>query len=147
MPTTKIKKLPFKEFQAIYNRVPRFCVDLVIQGKRGVVLSKRDIPPAKGLWHLPGGTLLFREKISNAITRVALEETGLKVKIVRLIGIIEYSKASGLGHSIGAAYLLRVIGGKLHGSKQASEINYFNVAPDRTIHEQVDFLTQHGLIK
>lgn len=144
---TKIKRLSFKKFQAIYNQVPRLCVDLVIQSRRGTVLSKRDISPAKGLWHLPGGTLLFQEKIGNAIKRVALEETGLKVKIVRLIGVIEYSKISGFGHSVGMAYLLRVVSGKLRGSKQARKINYFNAVPDKTIHEQADFLIQHRLIK
>lgn len=63
---TKPKRLPSKEFKYLYGKVPRLCVDVVIQSKDGVVLSKRDIPPAKGMWHIPGGTVLFGESLEKA---------------------------------------------------------------------------------
>ena len=51
------KKISTKLFYKIYSLVPRLCVDIIVKDKRGVVLSKRDIPPCKGMWHIPGGTI------------------------------------------------------------------------------------------
>ena len=62
-----------KEFNQIYAKIPRLCIDLIIQTKDSVVLSKRDISPAKGKWHLPGGTVYFNEKLTDTIDRVPRE--------------------------------------------------------------------------
>ena len=77
------KKLPYKEFLSIYRKVPRLCVDLVVKNKNGVLLTKRDIKPSKGMWHIPGGTILYDESVKDAIKRVAKEETGLKPVLVK----------------------------------------------------------------
>jgi len=139
------KKLPFAEFKKIYSRVPRLCVDLVIKDKRGIVFSKRDIPPAKGQWHLPGGTVFFGEKLEEAVKRVALDETSLKVKVQEIFGPIEYSSESAFGHSISIAFLVNPIGGKLRGSWQAKEIEFFTKIPENTIAEQKEFLQNYVL--
>ena len=63
MKKNKPKKLPYKTFKSIYSRVPRATIELVIQTPAGILLSKRSIPPYKGYWHIPGGTVLFHEKM------------------------------------------------------------------------------------
>lgn len=137
---TKPKRLPSKEFKYLYGKVPRLCVDVVIQSEDGVVLSKRDIPPAKGMWHIPGGTVLFGESLENAVKRIAKEETGLIIKVVKMVSYIEYSPIHALNHSIGLAFSCKVYSGKLKGCYQAKEIKFFKTIPKNTIPEQEKFL-------
>ncbi len=47
--------LPQEEFEAIFSRVPRLTVEVVIATpETGVLLSLRDIPPCVGLGTYPG---------------------------------------------------------------------------------------------
>jgi len=47
------KRLPLEEFMAIYHKVPLAVVDVIINSKDGILLTKRAIPPFKGMWHIP----------------------------------------------------------------------------------------------
>ncbi len=143
------KKLPFKEFKYIYKKVPRLCVDLIIKTQKGIVLVKRDIPPDKGKWHFPGGTILLGEKLSEAIKRVAKEETGLGVKIRRIIDVMEFSREGihGHAHVISIAFLVEPKSGKLRGSIQGRKIKFFKSIPENIIVEQEKFLIKNYLLK
>ncbi len=144
----KSKKIPLKLFKSIYSQVPRTCIELIIKTKEGIVLSKRSIKPCKGMWHLPGGTILFGEKITDAIARVAKEETGMKVKVKKMLETIEYFLPDTPRiHVIGIAHLVEPISGKLRGSSQGEEIKFFKSIPKNTIKEQGVFLTTHKLFK
>ncbi len=141
------KKSPQKEFDYIYGKVPRACVDLVIKTKEGIVLSKRDINPSRGKWHLPGGTILFGEKITDTIDRIGKGETGLKLKVKKILGTIECPPPSVHGYTIGIAYLVEPISGKLRGSKEGKEIKFFKSIPENTVKEQAEFLKTSKLLK
>ena len=139
--------MPFNEFKEIYRKVPRLCVDIIVKTEEGIVLAKRDIPPAKGMWHIPGGTVLMDETNEEAVKRVAKEELGLQVEIDRLLGVIEYFKEFAFGQSTGIVYLVRITGGNLRGSKDAEEVGFFKTIPENTIPEQVKFLREQLMIK
>lgn len=99
--------LPKAEFDAIFSRVPRLCVEVVIYTPdRGVLLMLRDIPPNVGAWHIPGGTVLFGESLIDAVKRVALDELGLGVAVGELLGYIEYPShhENGLDSPVGLAF-------------------------------------------
>lgn len=99
--------LPKAEFDAIFSRVPRLCVEVVIVApERGVLLMLRDIPPNVGAWHIPGGTVLFGEPLTNAVKRVARGELGLEVNVGELLGYIEYPSHynHGLDSPVGLAF-------------------------------------------
>jgi len=142
-----LKKLPFSEFVSIYSRVPRLCVDLAIVNGNGILLTKRDINPWKGMWHTPGGTLLFGEKIKDAIRRISMEETGLKVKVVRLLGVAEFvgTEKGAYSHGVSLYYLAEPAGGRLRGSEQGKELKYFRKLPANLIKEQKEFLKSQRL--
>lgn len=138
-----IKKLPLEEFQYIYSKVPRLCVDVVLKTEEGILLSKRDITPAKGMWHLPGGTVYFGETHEEAVKRVAKEEMGIEVEVVGCLGVIEYGTKYSLGWTTAIAYLVEQTGGKFSGSYQAKELKFFKAIPDNTIPEPAEFLKKH----
>ena len=117
---------------SIYHKVPRAAVDVVIKTDEGVLLTKRAISPFKGMWHLPGGTILFEEPISHAIERIVKEELGIKVNVIRHLGVIEYFEDDGR-HTISSAYLAEIKAGKPRGSNQAKEITFFKRPPKNCI--------------
>jgi len=54
-----------------------------------VLLIRRGAPPAQGEWSIPGGLLEVGETIEQGIFRELLEETGLDVRVVGLIEVLE----------------------------------------------------------
>lgn len=149
MKKLKIKFLPFEEFKKIYSRVPRLCVECVIQTQNGIILTKRYIEPAKGKWHIPGGTVLKGEKLKDSIERIAKSETGLDIKIIKLIGVIEYEFKNYFNQPIGLAYLLepKNKNQKLKTNIQANEIKIFKTLPKNIIKVQRQFLEKNIKIK
>jgi len=61
------------------NPVP--TVDIIIELAGGIVLIERKNPPFG--WALPGGFVDYGESFEKAAVREALEETGLRVTLIR----------------------------------------------------------------
>lgn len=141
------QKLPLDEFLNIYSKVPRLCVDLIITTEQGIVFSKRDISPGKGLWHLPGGTVFFGSTLQENAERIAHDETGLSITIEKLLGVIEYSNENSIGQSIALTYQVKPVAGTLKGSYQAREIAFFKEIPEPFLPEAKEFILQHNLMK
>jgi ADP-ribose pyrophosphatase YjhB (NUDIX family) len=135
-------KLPREIYYKIYSLVPRLCVDIIIKYKGGFVLVKREIPPCKGMWHIPGGTVLLGEKLEDTAKRVAKEETNLKVRIIKQLGVKEYSKKSAFGQAVSIVYLTEAVGGKLKGNEYGNEVKFFKEIPRKTIAEQAEMLQE-----
>jgi ADP-ribose pyrophosphatase YjhB (NUDIX family) len=134
--------LPKAEFDAIYKRVPRLCVEVVIATAQGVLLLRRDIPPNQGAWHIPGGTVLFAEPVLDAVQRVARHELGLGVEPRELLGYIEYPShyESGLDSPVGLAFNCAVSAEPDGGLPDGAA--WFTRLPDGLYAEQRDFLSQ-----
>lgn len=143
----KIKKIPHEEFKKIYSKVPRLCVDLMIEKGGEILLTKRDIPPEKGYWHFPGGTVLLGETTFDTIKRVAMEELNAKVKMIKLVTVLNYNMGSGLGYPISAVYKVKPLTKNLVGGEQAKNIAYFKTPPTKTLPEVKKFLKNYGKTK
>lgn len=140
------RKQPFTyaEFEQIYSKVPRLTVDLVVMTEGGVVLVKRQEQSWHGMWHLPGGTVLYREKIEDAVQRIAMEELGLSVMNEKLLGYIEYPsevQERGFGYSVSLTFLCRADSSQIDWLKWSQqEIQVFESVPENTVEEQVEVL-------
>jgi 8-oxo-dGTP diphosphatase len=104
------------------------CVDAAIEGPRGIVLSKRLIPPCIGKWHLPGGFVERGERLEQVIRRIALCETGLKVGKVRFFKLYAEPKRDPRGHVVVAVHRCKAIGGKLRSTEEG-EVAWFKRMP------------------
>ncbi len=136
--------LPKAEFDAIYKRVPRTCVEVVIVAPdRGVLLSLRDIPPNEGAWHIPGGTVLFGERLAETVKRVALDELGLDVDVGELLGYIEYPShhENGLDSPVGLAFRAEPVGGPPDAGELPDGCEWFARLPAGLYDEQRAFLS------
>jgi|GEM_PF-236128 8-oxo-dGTP diphosphatase len=142
----RVKKLSREQYYKIYSTVPRMTIDLVVFYKEGIVLSKRDIPPCKGMWHLPGGTVLLGERLSRAAVRISREEVGLTIKPLGIIGVKEYSRKTAFGQAIALVLIAEGIYGKLRGNEYAKETAVFTKLPKNIIKEQRDMLVELGIV-
>jgi len=114
--------IPEKLYKKILGCMPVFCVDLVVRhysnykGQYGVMLFKRTYEPSKNEWFVAGGRVLWGEKMEKAVHRKALEEIGMKVKIIKRIGtyepIFDKNKQGTRGgtHNITVGFLVEPIG-------------------------------------
>jgi ADP-ribose pyrophosphatase YjhB (NUDIX family) len=86
-PIPQSKWIPKKLFDSIQKSVPIPCVDLLVlrEGENGTetLLIKRKIYPEKDKWCLIGGRILINESTVQAITRQAMVELGVRVKIIK----------------------------------------------------------------
>jgi NUDIX domain len=141
MPAQPTGWLPEEEFFAIYRRVPRLCVEVVIvDPKRGVLLTLRDIPPNVGAWHIPGGTVLFGESLVEAVKRVARDELSLEVEVGELLGYIEYPShyENGLDSPVGLAFQAQPMPDTV---PTVAGRQWFTRLPDGLYAEQREFLS------
>jgi len=100
-----------KEYNFIYSKSTRVCIDILLVKAGEVFLIKRDIEPYKGKWHLPGGRIRFRESISAAINRIAKDEMGIRVYVPKLLGFMEFPREVQKGnkrHSVSLVFLVSV---------------------------------------
>jgi ADP-ribose pyrophosphatase YjhB (NUDIX family) len=76
---------------------PLPVVACLVSNKAGdILLIKRNVEPCKGHWALPGGFIEVDETLEEAGLRELLEETDLKGKPGRLVGVhVQESKMYG----------------------------------------------------
>lgn len=68
---------------------PHVGVGVLLVRENQLLLVKRKYDPDAGYWSIPGGHLDLGEEVENAAQREAYEETGFKVKVSKLAGIID----------------------------------------------------------
>ena len=134
------------EFRDIYSKVPRLTVEVVVRSPAGVLLTLRNIEPCRGLWHLPGGTVRFGEKLVDAVRRVAAKEVGIDVVAAHPLGYIEYPShhENGLDSPVGIAFDVVDYTGVPHADDEAADARWFTELPAQMHREQVDFLRSHS---
>ncbi len=146
----KPKLLSQEEFEYVYSKVPRFCVDVIIKTSKGIILTKRTIEPARGLWHIPGATLLKDEQLKNAAKRVAKTELGIDVVVEKMLGVIEYKYSKKYPRQdITVVFLTHPKNNnfKLKIDKHADDVGIFKKFPRNTIKQQVDFIKKYKILK
>jgi 8-oxo-dGTP diphosphatase len=68
---------------------PQIGVGILLIRENMLLLVKRKYNPDAGYWSIPGGHLELGERTIHAAEREGFEETGFKVKVVKLAGIID----------------------------------------------------------
>jgi ADP-ribose pyrophosphatase YjhB (NUDIX family) len=136
--------MPYAEFKDIYSKVPKLSVEVIVFKEGKILLTRRAITPGIGEWHTPGGTVLKGEKLNQTVKRVAKEELGLSVDIVKFLGIIEYDKfINKYEQGISLAFLVSPKDkGKITLDRQSDKYEYFQELPKNTIRKQRDFCVE-----
>ncbi len=135
------------EYAAVYARVPRLTVEVLVASAAGVLLTKRRSGPCRGLWHIPGGTVRFGERLEAAVRRVAADELDLDVQSCRFVGYIEYpSHLARVGDwPVGLAFRVEPVDRPGPRGAGLDEARWFSVLPVAMHDEQRAFLVGRGL--
>lgn len=123
----------------------------VVSNEKGeILLTKRS---DNGLWTIPGGAMEPGECIADTAVREVEEETGLEVRVTRLVGIysnprhvIEYADGE-VRQQFSVCFAAEPVGGFLRPSSETSEVSF--VAPaaleQLSIHPSIRLRVEHFL--
>ena len=111
-----------------YPKRPLVGVGALIFQRGRILMAQRGKEPLKGWWSLPGGALEIGESLDSAVRREVLEETGLKVKPLKVIEIFERIMRDEKGvpeyHYVLIDYFCRVTGGTLTPADDVSRAEW-----------------------
>jgi 8-oxo-dGTP diphosphatase len=81
-----------------YPDHPIVGIGVVVLESNKVLMIRRAKPPRQGQWSLPGGAQELGETIFDAARREVLEETGLDIKILGMVDVVDSIRSDDLGN-------------------------------------------------
>ena len=125
------------------KKLPRLTVDAFVRDRRGrLLLVRRGRPPFAGRWALPGGFCEYGETTEACCARETKEETGITIRIGRVLGVYSDPRRDPRGHTVTVLYAARPVRGKPEGSDDAAEARWFS----RDELARLDYAFDHGEI-
>ncbi len=102
-----------------------FAADAVIMIQGKVVLIKRAKEPFKGFWVLPGGRVDVSELLEEAVKREAIEETGIEVRVRKMVGVYDSLDRDPRGRNLAVCFLCEADALVKKETGEATEIRLF----------------------
>jgi 8-oxo-dGTP diphosphatase len=104
------------------------CVGAIISDPGGrLLLIKRGHEPGRGLWSVPGGRIEPGESDEQAVIREVREETGLSVRVGKLIGSVRRPAPGGASFDI-RDYAATVLAGTVTAGDDADDARWVDRA-------------------
>lgn len=112
----------------IHFRDPKVAAVIFATREGRVLMVKRGVKPEKGKWALPAGFIDYGEDPREAAIREVCEETGLEVRITRLIDVLGPESDTALnagGASVVILFAGEVVGGTLNPQDDVEQAVFF----------------------
>jgi 8-oxo-dGTP diphosphatase len=117
--------------QRQYPNQPLVGVGAIIVDGGRVALVKRAKAPLLGEWSIPGGMLELGETVRFGAEREVLEETGLVVRAIELLGVFDRVVLDDAKrcqyHYVLIDFLCERISGILHAAGDAADARWFTL--------------------
>jgi 8-oxo-dGTP diphosphatase len=112
---------------------PALTADAVWIVRGRVLLVRRGRPPFRGAWALPGGFVELEETVEAAVARELLEETGLRGRAARLVGVYSGPDRDPRKPTTTVAYLIRGRAGRPRAGDDAAAACWVPVGSARPL--------------
>ena len=120
---------------------PKVAVGTIIRSDDGrIVLVRRAIEPGYGKWVYPGGYVDRGELVQDAAVREAREESGLEVRLGRLINVYSYPGRA----PVVIVYEAAIVGGRLCADDECLDARLFE--PDEIPWDDLAFPSTHDAL-
>lgn len=107
---------------------------VIIEDGRALLI-RRGSEPLLGQWSIPGGTLELGESLQQGVARELLEETGIEVRVLKLIevfdriypgpeGVAQEQSARPKFHYVIVDYLCERISGEARAASDVTDVAY-----------------------
>jgi ADP-ribose pyrophosphatase YjhB (NUDIX family) len=106
------------------DRVIRVSTRTVIFNQNNEILVEHSLRLHEDYYYLPGGGVLFHEKIEDGLVREVKEETGLEVKAERLLWVRDFVDGFPDLHGIELFFLATIIGGQFKPEHHTEPIEH-----------------------
>jgi ADP-ribose pyrophosphatase YjhB (NUDIX family) len=110
---------------AVHFRNAKPCAGALVVRDGRVLLGRRATEPARGVWDIPGGFLNPWEHPIEAALREVHEETGLSVRIVRLLEVVVDTYAD-REYTLNTYYVAEIVGGSERPADDLAELRWFS---------------------
>jgi 8-oxo-dGTP diphosphatase len=107
---------------------PALATDAVWIKRGKILLVRRGRAPFKGMRALPGGFVEQRETVEHAVARELREETGLRARPWKLVGVYSGPDRDPRKPTTSVVYLMRGRGGVPRGRDDAAEAEWVRLA-------------------
>jgi 8-oxo-dGTP diphosphatase len=110
---------------------PYVAILALVEESAEVLMIRRADSPYLGKWSLPGGHLEFGESLEAAAVRETMEETGIEMRVTRLVGFknVMVRESGDRYHDVLFCYAGVAKGGKLKRGRDVSDVAWKN--PER----------------
>lgn len=104
---------------------PLLAVDCVVLDPQDrVLLIRRGHEPFRGAYALPGGFVEVGETVEDACRRELMEETGVKLGKLTLVGVFSDPGRDPRGHTVAVSFLSRVRSSKATAGDDAAAVEW-----------------------
>lgn len=106
------------------------CSAAIFDEQERIFLTRRT---DNGQWCLPGGRMESGESVTEACEREVWQETGLRVRVVRLVGVYSYPDQlvvypdGNKAHIVALHFEAEIVNGKPALSNETTNFGYFTV--------------------
>jgi ADP-ribose pyrophosphatase YjhB (NUDIX family) len=102
------ERLVCRECGFVFYQGPKLVAAAIFELNGGIIFTQRAIDPGYGKWTFPGGFVERGERAEAAAEREALEESGVQIQIMGIVGLYTYE------HQVPAivVFAARAIGGE-----------------------------------
>ena len=104
---------------------PRVGVGAVVLDGERVLLARRGQAPGQGKWSIPGGLVHLGERLEDALVREIEEESGLRVRVLGLCGVIDRvvrEQDAIRYHYVIIDYAAESVGGRLQAGRDRKSV-------------------------
>ncbi len=120
-------------------RIVVTCLPVTESGE--VMLLRRGIEPARGMWAQPGGFMEIDESVHQGAIRECLEETGLLVEPGEIVGLYTRPEAA----IVVVAFEARIVGGAPTLTPEALDVRPFR--PEKIPWPELAFRTTEWALR